>query len=135
MPGDVALERLAVEQVPLRRPARRIADHPGPAADERDRPAAEALEPEQPEDRHEVPDVERGAGRIEPDVARDRRVARQSGGQSGCRRVQDAAPLELVEQPAAAPRARPSQAATSSRLDLRTGGQPLIHAPYAIVRP
>ena len=54
-----AVERLGVEQVPLGRAARRVADHPGPAADHRDRPAAEALEAEQPEDRDEVADVER----------------------------------------------------------------------------
>ena len=70
---------VAIEQVPLRRAARRVADHPGPAADERDRPPAEALEPEQPEDRHEVADVERSAGRVEADVAGDRAAGRQAG--------------------------------------------------------
>ena len=50
---------VAVEQVALRRAPGRVADHPGPAADQRDRPAAEALQAEQAEDRHEVADVER----------------------------------------------------------------------------
>ena len=42
-----------------RRASGRVADHPGPAADDRDRAAAVALEAQQPEDRHEVADVER----------------------------------------------------------------------------
>ncbi len=63
---DVRLERLAVEQVPLGRAAGRIADHAGPAADHGDRPAAEPLEPQQPEDRHEVADVERVADGSKP---------------------------------------------------------------------
>ena len=109
-PGHVGREGLAVEQVPLRRSPGRVADHPGPATDHRDRPAAEPLEPEQPEDRHEVADVERRPGRIEPDVAGDRRIAGEAGGQPGRRRVQDAAPVELAEQPARTVlRRRPSQ--------------------------
>ena len=86
--GHVRLERVAVEQVAFRRPAGRVADHPGPAADDRDRAAAEALESEQPEDRDEVPDVERVGRRIEPDVpAIGRPVARRPAkpGVAACR--------------------------------------------------
>ena len=88
--GDVRLERLAVEQVPLRRPPRRVADHPRPAADERDRAAAVALELEQAEDRHEVADVERRRRRVEAVVAGDRPAGRQPGRQARRRRVEHA---------------------------------------------
>ena len=77
-PATFALELLAVEQVALGRAARRVADHPRPAADERDRPAAVPLEVEQAEDRDEVADVERRPGRIEPVVGRDRPAGRQA---------------------------------------------------------
>ena len=96
---------VAIEQVPLGRPPGRIADHPRPAADERDRAAAEALQPEQPEDRDEVADVERVGRRVEPDVAGDRPAGRQTRRQARCRGVQDAPPLELRQQ-AARPRRR-----------------------------
>ena len=94
----VCFERLAVEEVPLAGPTRRIADHPGPAADHRDGPAAEPLQPEQPEDRHEMSDVERGCGGVEPDVAGDRPTAREAIREPRRGRVEDAAPLELREQ-------------------------------------
>jgi len=55
---------------------------------------------------HQVTDVERRPRRVEPVVAADRWVAGQSGGQSGCRRVQDAAPLQFVEQAGADPAER-----------------------------
>jgi len=42
-PVDVRRERLAVQQVAFARAAGRVADHPGPAAHERDRAAAVAL--------------------------------------------------------------------------------------------
>ena len=60
---DVGFERGDVEQVALGGTARRVADHARPATDDRERPAAEALQAEQPEDRHEVADVERRARR------------------------------------------------------------------------
>ena len=75
---DIRLERVAVEQVALGRAPGRVADHPGPAADQCDRPAAEPLEPQQAEDRDEVADVERVARRIEPVVAGDRRAGRRA---------------------------------------------------------
>ena len=96
---DVGLERLAIEQVPLGRAPRRVADHPGPAADQRDRPAPEPLQPEQPEDRDQVADVERVRGRVEADVAGDRPARREPGRQPGRRLVEDAPPLELGQQP------------------------------------
>ena len=118
---DVDRQRLAVEQVPLRRPPGRVADHPGPAAHDRDGSSAEPLQAEQAEDRHEVADVERRPGRIEPDVAGDRRVAREPGGQAGRRRMQDAAPAELAEQPAGAVlrrvRHRAERRAVSTKLE------------------
>ena len=57
------------------------------------------LEAEQPEDRDEVTDVERMRRRIEPVVAGDRAARRQPVGQPGRRGVEDAPPLELVQQP------------------------------------
>ena len=93
-----ALERLAVEQVPLRRAARRVADHPGPAADERDRAPAEALEAQEPEDRDQVADVERVGGRVETDVAGDRATGRQAVRQPRRRLLEDPPPAQLVEQ-------------------------------------
>ena len=136
--ATLASSVVAVEQVPLGRTARRVADHARPAADDRDRPAAEALEAEQPEDRHEVADVERRARRVEPDVAADRPAGRQARRQARRRGVEDAPPLELGEQSGQPDRrtaARPSQARASRRLDQPGGGEPFVHAPYAIVRP
>ena len=89
--GDVALERLAVEQVALGRPPGRVADHARAAADERDRPTAMTLEAEQPEDRHQVPDVER-RGPTDRSRCRPRSAGRSPGAPSrpGRRRVEDA---------------------------------------------
>ena len=129
-PRHVRGERLAVQEVPLARPARRVADHPRPAADERDRPAAVALQAQQPEDRDQVADVERRPGGVEPDVAGDRATGRQAGRQPGRGGVQDAAPLEVVEE---APRdrspGRPSQGRTSSRLDPPGGARTVRSRP------
>ena len=97
-PDDVPLQRLAVEQVAFRRPPRRIPDHPGPAADDRDRPPAEALEPQQPEDGDQMADMERIGRRVESDVAGDRPSGREARGQARCRLMQDAAPLEFRQQ-------------------------------------
>ena len=83
-----------------RRAARRVADHPGPAADQRDRPPAEPLQAQQPEDRHQVADVERVGRRVEADVAGDRPPVARRAGRPGRGRVQDAPPFELVEQSA-----------------------------------
>ena len=140
--GDVRLERLPVEQVPLGRRPRRVADHPGPAADERDRPAAVALEVEQPEDRHEVADVERGSRRVEPVVGGDRAAGRESRRRDrASRRGACRASAARRGVPAGRPRAArppppsrpPSQARNPSRLDVRSRGRP-TDDPYAIVR-
>ena len=72
------------------RSARRVADHARAAADERDRPAAEALELEQPEDRHEMADVERVGGRIEADVGGDRAARASRAGSPGVVACEDA---------------------------------------------
>ena len=131
-PRHVPLERLAIEQVPFRGSSRWVADHAGPASHEGDRTAPEALQAEQPEDRHEVTDVERGARRIESDVTADPRVARKAGRQAGRRRVQDPAPFELVEQSAGTRRGRvrhrPVRRAvsTSGRGDLRSITPPML---------
>ena len=61
---------------------RRVADHPRAAADQRDRPAAVLLEPEQAEDRDQVADVERVRGGVEPDVGGDR-AGRSRGARRG----------------------------------------------------
>ena len=103
--GDVPLERRPVEQVPLRRATRRVADHPRPAADESDRPPTEALEAQEPEDRHQVADVERVVRRVETDVACDRTTGRQ--------------PVSAA--PASSPRGSPASAAPRAG---RTGSRP-----------
>ena len=136
MAADVGLERGRIEQVALRRPPRRVADHAGPATDDGHRLAAGALQTEQAEDRHEVADMKRRAAGIEPDVAGDGPAGRQPIGQSGRRRVQDPPPLELgqqVDRPTL-PGAAPSQSRSLHRLE--PGGRPsaVVHEPYAIVQ-
>ena len=61
MPVDVLLDRGPAQEQPLGRSPGRVADHARAAADDDDRRAAGALEVDQPEDRDEVPDVERRA--------------------------------------------------------------------------
>ena len=97
--ADVRLERVAVQEVPFGRPARRVADHPGAAAHDRDRPSTEALEAQQTEDRDEVADMQGVRRRVESVVAGDASTGRQAGRQTGCRGVQDAPPLEFREEP------------------------------------
>ncbi len=98
-PG-VGLERLAIEQVALAGTPGRVADHPGPATHQGHRPAAEALQVEQPEDRDEVADMERIRGRIEADVPGDRPPGRQPSREARGRRLEDPAPVELGEESA-----------------------------------
>ena len=98
--GHVALDRRRVEQVPLGRAPRWIADHPGPATDERHRPSTEPLEADQPEDRHEVADVQRLPRGVESDVGGDRPARCQALRQARRGLVEDPPPLELREQPA-----------------------------------
>ena len=97
-PGEVRLERRPVEEVPLRRRAGRVADHPRSAAHEDDRAAAPPLEMDERRDRHEVSDVERRAGGVEPVVGGDLASGRQAGGEPWGRVVEEAAPAELVEE-------------------------------------
>ena len=83
----------------LRRSTGRVADHAGAAAEQRDRQAAVPLELEQPEDRHEVADVERRSGRIEADVAGDRAAGREPRLQAVGGGMEHAPPAQLVEEP------------------------------------
>ena len=103
--GDVVLERLRRRAGCARssgRTGRRSCPVPPPTT--RHRPSAEALQAQQPEDRDQVPDMQRIGGRIEADVAGDRAATRQSGRQAGRRRVQDPAPLELGQEAGSATR-------------------------------
>ncbi len=134
--GGVGDDHLAGQQVALGRGARRVADHPRAAADERHRPAAVALEMEQPEDRHEVADVERRPGRIEADVAGDRPRIAQPGGQARAwrrgtgraRRARRAARWPGLRRDRAA-----SQAAAPGRHEAVGREKPVHIRPYAIV--
>ncbi len=56
--GHVRLDLLARLQVALGGASRRVADHARPATDEGDRASAAELEPDEPEDRHQVADVQ-----------------------------------------------------------------------------
>ena len=96
--NDVRLQRLAVQEVALRRPPGRIADHPGPPTDQSDRSAAVSLKAEQAEDRHQVADVEGVRGGVEAVVAGDRSACREAGGQPRCRVMQDAPPCQFRQQ-------------------------------------
>ena len=137
--GDVGLERLAVEQVPLattgptgRRSSRSRRRRAPPAA-RRGAGAGAA--------RRSGPGGRRGAtaGRVEADVAGDRPAGGQAGRQARRRRVQHAPPLELGEESAEA-RAGVASARRRHRLarravSTREAQRPVIHDPYAIVRP
>ena len=98
--GDVGLERVGGRAgcAPLERPdGSPIIPVPPPTT--ATGPPAVTLQAEQPEDRDEVPDMQRVGGRIEPDVAGDRLgPAPGAPASPGVVGVQDAAPLELVEQ-------------------------------------
>jgi hypothetical protein len=59
--------------------AARVADHPGPAADQRDRRMTRPLQPGQPHHRDQAPDVEGVRRRVEADVGRERRAAQPVG--------------------------------------------------------
>ena len=98
-PAVLATTISRVEQVALGRGPRRVADHPGPAAHQGDRPATVALEVEQAEDRDQVADVERRPGRVEADVA-ERRPDRGAARPGRACRVEEASPAELVEKAA-----------------------------------
>jgi hypothetical protein len=57
-----------------------------------------ALEVEQAHDRDEAADVERRSGRVESVVPGDRPAARETGRQTGRRRMEHPAPFELGEE-------------------------------------
>ena len=78
--GEVALERLAVEQVALLGAPAGVADHAGRPAGQRKRTVPGELEPAQTELTHQVADVQRVGGRVEADVDADR-SGLQAGGE------------------------------------------------------
>jgi hypothetical protein len=95
---DVMFQGRDVEQVPLGRTPGRVADHPRAAPHERNRASPVLLEPEQSEDRDQVPDVQ-GVGRwVEPDVRADPPPRRQALGQPRGRGMEDAPPSQVVEE-------------------------------------
>ena len=138
---EVRLERRAIQQVPLGGGARRVADHAGAAADEHDRPAAALLEVDEGRDRHEVADVERRTGRVEPVVGGNLAAGRQAGGERRRRIVEEASPAQLVEEAGQAVgrsiggvarrRGRHSERAEASRPEAR--GVADRTSPHAIV--
>src|SRR5262249_38982894 len=69
-----------------------------PATDQCDRPAAMALQVDEPEDRDEVADVEPRPGRIEADVAADRPAVRETRLEAVRRGMEHASPAELGQQ-------------------------------------
>jgi hypothetical protein len=94
----VRLDDIEGLQVPLARAAGRVADHPGPATDERDRASAAALEVDQPEDRHEMADVQPRAGRVEAVVGGDRALGREAGLEAIRGGVEHPAPAQLGQE-------------------------------------
>jgi hypothetical protein len=94
----VRLDHVRGLQVALAGPAGRIADHPGAAAHERDRAPAVALEVDQPEDRHEVADVQPRAGGIEAVVGGDLALGGEPGLEAIRRGVKHPAPAELGQE-------------------------------------
>ena len=133
--GGVGDDLGAIEQVALGRLAGWVADHAGAPTHDHHRTAAVALDVHQPEDRDQVPRVERRPARIEPVVGPDRPPgqAAQRGRGSG-----PGAVPAIRARPAARPdRGRPSSATSQragpDRLSARIGGKPVHHRPYAIV--
>ena len=116
--GPLGDGRDAVERALAR--VARIADHPGGAAREHDRPGARLLEPAQREQRDEVARVQAGRGRVEPAVEREHargQVAPQCVGVGALR--DEAAPLQFVEDVRAHATDPPP---TRSRRPARRGG-------------
>ena len=99
MPAEVVLERLTVEQVALLAAPAGIADHAGRTAGQRERAVAAELEAAQPELAHQVADVQRVGGRVEPDVDADRAVGQARTEERLVGRVVDqAAGVQVGEQ-------------------------------------
>ena len=95
--GDVRVDLLGRQQHPLLRLAARIADHPGAAADDRNRPVSESLQARERHHRQQAADVQTRRGRIEPDIRRHL-LGREHPGQPFGRVEHQAAPRELFEQ-------------------------------------
>src|SRR5262249_18684578 len=90
----VPRQGLGVEELALARLARRVADHSGRAADERDVTVPGAREPRRHRERHEVAGVERGRRRVVAAVEADR-----TGGEL---RAQAFLVGDIVDEPARA---------------------------------
>ena len=113
----IRVERVVIEQVALGALARRVADHPGAAADNRDRRSGTGpLQRDEHRDRHQVAHLERGRGRVEADIAADR-PARQPLGEALRLVLEEAAPLQLTQE----------------GMPLGGGGTGFLHASYARV--
>ena len=98
-PGDVAHQRLASSAgrgPPIGTTGRRSCPVPPPTSG--DRPVAVALQVEQPEDRHEVADVQRIGGRVEAVVGRDRAPGASRSARPGRLVLEHAAPRQLLEE-------------------------------------
>ena len=94
--GDVLVDLCARQQLSLHRLATRVANHPGAAANDRDRRMAEALQPGETHDRQQRSDMKARCGRIEADVGRDVFAGEEFGQPFGVLR-HEAAPRELLE--------------------------------------
>src|SRR5581483_2130141 len=96
-PGDVFVDLLARQQLPLLGLAARVADHSGAAPDDRDRRVAEPLHPREAHDGEQRSDVQARRRRIETDVAGDALLRERL--RDAVRRLGDQpAPLQLVEK-------------------------------------
>ena len=71
MPRLVGVDPLLGQQLAALVLARRVADLGRPAADQRDRPVAGALQVAQQHDADEIADVQAVGRAVEPDIARD----------------------------------------------------------------
>jgi hypothetical protein len=95
--GDIDTDLFGRQEIPLLRLAARIADHPGAAADERDRRVTELLEAGQAHHGEQVADVQARRRRVEADVGRD--ALRREGLAHALGHLRNhAAPLEFLEQ-------------------------------------
>ena len=94
--GDVCFQHLAGEQLPFARLAAGVTDEAGAAPHEGDWGVAGALQAGQPEDRHEVPNVQAGARRVKSVVDGERFPGQGSGDPFG-RAVNLPAPLQFFE--------------------------------------
>jgi len=99
LPLEVGDERFGSEQRPLRTLPRRIADQPRAAAHQDDRPVPAALQVLQQHQWDEIAELQARRGGIEAAVDRDGPLALEVLLESRRRRVHQAAPLELRQNP------------------------------------